>query len=616
MRCLQHIQAGEAKASKIHYIQRMTQPTHNPDANIDPNSEPSSEPNSEPMVIVSGYNLTLPVLEELSHRSTERQPVLAESALEMAGASRDMLERLLAEGAEIYGVTSGFGENCETAVAPQAAVELQRKLVVYHGVGCGQPLSVEETRAVVLTRLNTLARGYSGVRPALLEHLIKLLQADVLPVIPEIGSVGASGDLTPLSYLAALVSGNREAWWKGRRMSAAEALAGAGIEPLELREKEGLAIMNGTAVMTGIAALAVQSLGRCFGLAERIAAGAVEVSGGDRRAFDPDAHRLKPHPGQQGSAERMYGYLADAHDVASTGEPMEGGTVVVAESGFVSYPGSSEAPPQHRVQDVYSLRCAPQLIGAAVDTLTETARVLSVELNSSNDNPLFDPEKNKVHNTGHFQGSHVALAADALRNAAAVVADLLDKQCLLLLDGARSGLPPNLVAPQPGSSAGDSPGQEVPRGQEASGGAHAAPNAAHAAPNAAHAAPNHGLKALGITVSALAAEIDSLTTPIASRSRPTESMNQDVVSLGQLSARRLREVASLFELLCAAAAIVVSQAASLRFDRGLGRKPSPALEHLCLWVRHSVPPLQDDRVLHHELQDLAGRVAEWPSVTR
>ncbi|MFN2311668.1 MAG: histidine ammonia-lyase [Spirochaetia bacterium] len=538
-------------------------------------------------VVINGYDLSLPLLEQLSHGNTGLRPgltaVLAESALIAAEESRAMLERLLAEGAEIYGVTSGFGENCATAVASQAAVELQRKLVAYHGVGCGAPLSVEETRAVVLTRLNTLARGYSGVRPLLLEHMLDLIQADVLPVIPEIGSVGASGDLTPLSYLAALVSGDREACWQGRRMPAADALVGAGIEPLELREKEGLAIMNGTAVMTGIAALAVQSLGRCFGLAERLAAGAVEVSGGDRRAFDPDAHSLKPHPGQQSSAERMYRYLSVSDDPAARSNDPVAAAHQLTTTGL---------EPQHRVQDVYSLRCAPQLIGAAVDTLSETVRVLTVELNSSNDNPLFDPVNNKVYNTGHFQGSHVALASDALRNAAALVADLLDKQCLLLLDGARSGLPPNLAPPQDSSTENDVSGHGAPA-----------------------AAPNHGLKALGITVSALAAEIDSLSAPIASRSRPTESMNQDVVSLGQLSARRVREVARLFELMCAAVSIVVAQAAALRAVGTTGKEPSPALEQLCLWVRASVPALQDDRALDTELQELASRVAEWPSIT-
>ncbi|TVR91558.1 MAG: aromatic amino acid lyase [Spirochaetaceae bacterium] len=574
----EHSQGREAAASKIRYIQQMKPDTHSTH-NIN---------NVTSTVVINGYDLSLNLLDKLSRGKEELRPVLSESALHAVAASRSMLERLLAEGAEIYGVTSGFGENCETTVAPQAAVELQHKLVTYHGVGCGAPLSLEETRAVVLTRLNTLARGYSGVRPVLLERMTKLLELNVLPVIPEIGSVGASGDLTPLSYLAALIAGDREAWWQGSRVPAAEALSEAGIEPLELREKEGLAIMNGTAVMTGIAALAVQSLGRCLGLAERLAAGAVEVSGGDRRAFDPDAHSLKPHPGQQGSAARMYRYLAVADDSADSSATAD--VSAMARNGG-SGGNSQPSAPGHRVQDVYSLRCAPQLIGAAVDTLVETARVITVELNSSNDNPLFDPHRNKVYNTGHFQGSHVALASDALRNAAAVVADLLDKQCLLLLDGARSGLPPNLAPPQEFTAA---PGSAAKVSQST--------------------APNHGLKALGITVSALTAEIDSLSAPIASRSRPTESMNQDVVSLGQLSARRLREVARLFELLCAAAAIVVAQAASLRSAKLMGAAPTPALEELLVWVRSSVPELKDDRALHNELQALAGRVAEWPSL--
>lgn len=562
---IQHSQGREVAASKIRYIQQMKPHTHNI------NTVTST-------VVINGYDLSLNLLDKLSRGKENLRPVLSESALQAVAASRSMLERLLDEGAEIYGVTSGFGENCETTVAPQAAVELQHKLVIYHGVGCGAPLSLEETRAVLITRLNTLARGYSGVRPTLLKHMLSLLELDVLPVIPEIGSVGASGDLTPLSYLAALIGGDREAWWQGSRVPALEALSEAGIEPLELREKEGLAIMNGTAVMTGIAALAVQSLGRCLGLAERLAAGAVEVSGGDRRAFDPDAHSLKPHPGQQSSAARMYRYLAVTDGSADS---------PIAGRGGVGEPSA----PGHRVQDVYSLRCAPQLIGAAVDTLVETARVITVELNSSNDNPLFDPVRNKVYNTGHFQGSHVALASDALRNAAAVVADLLDKQCLLLLDGARSGLPPNLAALQ------------------ADGGVDGVSGKTNRS-----TAPNHGLKALGITVSALAAEIDSLSAPIASRSRPTESMNQDVVSLGQLSARRLREVARLFELLCAAAAIVVAQAASLRSSNLMDALHTPALEELLVWVRQSVPELKDDRALHNELQGLAGRVAEWPSI--
>jgi len=387
----------------------------------------------------------------------------------------DFLDRLLREDGVVYGVTTGYGDSCTTVIPPSLVAELPHHLYTYHGCGLGRFLDAQETRAVLAARLASLSQGMSGTSVALLEGLATLLQHDVLPRIPAEGSVGASGDLTPLSYVAAVLCGEREVLFEGRVQPAAEVLPRIGMQPLRLRPKEGLALMNGTAVMTGLACLAWQRADYLCRLATRLTAFNVLASDGNAHHFDETLFAAKPHPGQARIAARL---RADLH---------------------------SDRPPRNeqRLQDRYSLRCAPHVIGVLEDTLPFLRQLIETELNSANDNPLIDPDEERVLHGGHFYGGHIALAMDTLKNTVANLADLLDRQLALLVDARYShGLPANLSA------------ATGPR-----------------------AAINHGLKALQISVSAWTAEALKNTLPASVFSRSTECHNQDKVSMGTIAAR-------------------------------------------------------------------------------
>jgi histidine ammonia-lyase len=270
-----------------------------------------------------------------------------------------------------------------------------------------------------------LARGYSGVRPELIEMLLKFLNADITPVIPEEGSVGASGDLVPLSYVAAALVGRRNVHFRGQIVAAADALNEVGLAPLVLGPKEGLAVVNGTAYMTGIAALACVDAKRLADVADVCTAMTVEVLGGITTPFHQFLHDItKPHPGQARSAANIRGFLAGSR----MGRPYE---EVVAQLISGGETATQDLP---QIQDMYSLRCAPHFIGVLWDVLAWAEQWVEIEINSSTDNPLLDPESGQVFSGGNFSGDHIALAMDTLKAAVASVADLLDRQLELVVD--------------------------------------------------------------------------------------------------------------------------------------------------------------------------------------
>jgi len=466
-------------------------------------------------------------------------------------ASRAFLADLLRDGAEVYGVNTGYGDSCTTAVPAPLLGELPLQLSRYHGCGLGACLGPEETLAVLLARLNSLAQGYSAVRPELLEALAGLINQRVLPRIPAEGSVGASGDLTPLSYVAAVLQGEREALHQGAARPAREALALAGLPVLTLAPKEALALMNGTAVMTGLACLAFRRAEQLARAACRITAAAVVCLQGNRDHFHPRLSELKRHAGQGQAAAWIRADLDGA------------------------------SGPAGRIQDRYSIRCAPHVIGVLLDALTWIRRDLENELNSANDNPLFDPEARLVLHGGHFYGGHVAFAMDALKGAVASLADLLDRQLALLVDPRfSSGLPDNLSGAEP-----------------------------H------RAAVNHGLKAVQIAASAWTAEALKLTMPAAAFSRSTECHNQDKVSMGTIAARDCLRVLELSEQVGAALLLAVRQGLELR-----ARSDASAWERLSAPARawaaqlgREIPLVREDRPLDTELAALAGdlRRGRW-----
>jgi len=457
-------------------------------------------------------------------------------------ATAEALERRLAAGETIYGVTTGFGDSCQTSVAPELAPELAANLVRFHGCGTGGALDDEAAAAVVAVRLATLARGHSGVREALVERLCELLVHRILPVIPEEGSVGASGDLTPLSYLAALVMGEREARVDGEVVPAGEALGRAGLGPMALAPKESLALMNGTSVMTALACLA-------FDRARNLARGAAAVTAlfsealrGEAGHFDARIFEAKPHPGQALCARWIREQLG----------------------------ADDPAPRGGRVQDRYSIRCAPHVIGVLLDALPPMRRTLEIEINGANDNPLIDPDTGDVLHGGNFYGGHVAHAMDGLKLAVASVADLLDRQLALACSSETSqGLPANLVA-RPG------PDRAV----------------------------HHGFKAMQIAASALTAEALKLTMPASAFSRSTENHNQDKVSMGTIAARDAVRVDELAERVMAIALLGACQALELRG----AERARPRNRALLAAVRQAVPANTADRRQDKDIEVVVARL--------
>ncbi len=458
----------------------------------------------------------------------------------------DFLDRRLAEDGVIYGVTTGFGDSCTVAVEPALIAELPRHLYTFHGCGLGAHFTASETRAAIAARLTSLCKGFSGVSVGLLEQLVNLLSHDILPAIPCEGSVGASGDLTPLSYLAAVMCGEGEVLRGGAVVPAASVLAEAGITPLRLRPKEALAIMNGTAVMTALACLNYVRAEYLTRLTSRISALASFALDGNAEHFDATLFSVKPHPGQQSVA----GWLRQ------------------------DLPVQLSADDGKRLQDRYSIRCAPHVIGVLADALPWLRSYIENELNSANDNPIIDAASERVLHGGHFYGGHIAFAMDSMKNAVANLADLLDRQMALLVDSRYSnGLPANLS------------GVTGPR-----------------------AAINHGLKALQISVSAWTAEALKLTMPASVFSRSTECHNQDKVSMGTIAARDCTRVLELTEQVAAGLLITVRQAVWLRCRLNPALAPSPSLQTMIAALSADIAVIEEDRRLEPDLRLLLDRM--------
>lgn len=458
----------------------------------------------------------------------------------------DFLDRVLREDGTIYGVTTGYGDSCTVTVPAELVADLPHHLYTYHGCGLGEYLTPAQTRAVLATRLASLCKGFSGVSIGLLEQIARLLDAGLLPLIPCEGSVGASGDLTPLSYLAAVLCGEREVWRDGCQVPAEQALREAGIAPLRLRPKEGLAIMNGTAVMTALACMAYERAEYLTRLCTRVTAMASFALDGNTQHFDETLFSVKPHPGLQQVASWLRQDLPCEHTERNG----------------------------RRLQDRYSIRCAPHVIGVLADALPFFRQLIENELNSANDNPIIDARGEHVLHGGHFYGGHIALAMDSMKNTVANLADLLDRQMALLVDSRyNQGLPSNLS------------GAEGPR-----------------------AAINHGLKALQISSSAWTAEALKLTMPASVFSRSTECHNQDKVSMGTIAARDCLRVLELTEQVVAALLIAVRQGVWLRCKISAGATPKASLAHMMEALAFDIAVIGEDRRLEPDLRLLLTRI--------
>ena len=371
------------------------------------------------MLSIDGGSLSL---EDFARVVLDGEPcALSGDARDRVAAGRATVERLVERGDPVYGLNTGFGDLARVQIPAEKLSELQTRLVLSHSAGVGEPLPPRVVRGMLLLRANTLARGYSGVRPEIVEALIALLNAGVLPVVPSRGSVGASGDLAPLAHLALPLLGEGEVVVDGKVRPARRGLARAGLEPFTLGPKEGLALINGTQAMTAILALAALGARRLVRAADLVAALATDALRGTDAAFDPRLHALRPHAGQLASAANMWTLLQGS--------------------------GIRESHRENdiRVQDPYSVRCVPQVHGAVRDVLSDVEGRLAVEMNAVTDNPLVFPEDDTVVSGGNFHGEPVALAADMLAIALAELASISERRIEKLTNAAFSGLTPFLV---------------------------------------------------------------------------------------------------------------------------------------------------------------------------
>jgi histidine ammonia-lyase len=406
---------------------------------------------------------------------------LSEAAYAAMARSRAIVDSIEASGRPVYGVSTGFGALANTSIAPERRAELQHALIRSHAAGIGAPMPREVVRAMMLLRVRSLALGLSGVRPILAQGLVDLLNNDITPWVPEHGSLGASGDLAPLAHCALVLLG--EGWVLGKdgaRMSAADALHAAGLQPLELVAKEGLALINGTDGMLGMLLLAIGDAEHLFAMADVTAALAIEAMLGSDRPFLPELHAIRPHPGQAASAANIHRLLQDSAIMDSHRDDLA-----------------------HAVQDAYSMRCAPQVAGAARDTLEFVRTTAARELRSVVDNPVVLGD-GRVESTGNFHGAPLGFAADFLAIAAAEVGAIAERRVDRLLDVTRSRSLPPFLAPDAGV--------------------------------------NSGLMIAQYTAAGIVAENRRLASPASVDSLPTSGMQEDHVSMGWAATKKLRTV--------------------------------------------------------------------------
>ena len=490
-------------------------------------------------------------LTELEGVSAKGWPVRVDGdALGLVAEGRAWIEQILATGQTVYGVNTGFGRLADVRVPNESLRELQINLVRSHAGGVGQPLSEAEARAMVLLRANVLAKGASGCRPELVELLAAMLNAGVTPVIPEKGSVGASGDLAPLAHLALVVVGEGEAFYKGERLAGGEAMRRAGLKPLVLEAKEGLALLNGTQAMTAVGGLAVARARRLVRIADLAGAMSLEALQGTPAAFDERIHAVRPHAGQVATAAHLRDLMQDSE--------------------------IREAHREHdaRVQDAYCLRCMPQVHGAVRGALEHVTGVIEVESGSATDNPLVFPEHGRetmnhgVLSGGNFHGAPLAYVFDYAAIVMTDLAGITERRIDRLLNpDINEGLPAFL-----------SP----------------------------HAGLSSGFMIAQIVSAALVNECQVLAHPSSVGTIPTSGGKEDHVSMGMTGALKLRGIVDNvervvgIELMCAAQGV--------EFRQPL--KPAKSIGEACAVVREVVPRLEADRTLAPEIAAMAEAVRE------
>ena len=475
---------------------------------------------------------------------------LDSSALAGMQAAQSVVQHIVDEDQVVYGINTGFGKLASTKIAHDRLAELQRNLVLSHSVGTGDALPDGVVRLILATKAVSLARGHSGIRPAIVGALLALANANVLPVIPAKGSVGASGDLAPLAHLSCVLIGEGQAKVNGQVVSGAEAMRSVGLAPFVLGPKEGLALLNGTQVSTALA------LAGLFGAENLLAAGLVagclslEAIKGSVKPFDARIHEARGQLGQIAVAAAVRGLLH-----------------------------GSEIDPSHphcgRVQDPYSIRCVPQVMGACLDNLQHAARVLRIEANAASDNPLVFTDTGEVISGGNFHAEPVAFAADIIALAVAEIGAISERRMALLLDTGLSGLPAFLIR---------------------------------------DSGVNSGFMIAQVTAAALAAENQCLANPSSVTSLPTSANQEDHVSMATYGARRLADMVNNAAVVVGVEAMAAAQ--GMEFDRSL--KSSPLIEAQFAAIRQRVAFLEQDRYLAPDIDAMRewALQADWPAPLR
>jgi len=493
-------------------------------------------------VSVDGESLTIENVIAVARDGAEVE--IPRRAMEKVRKCRQFLEEVVREGRVVYGVTTGFGALATVSIPPGNVRKLQSNLIRSHSAGVGRPLPRDVTRALMLLRANTLAKGNSGIRLTTLETLVQMINRGVHPVIPEKGSVGASGDLAPLSHMALVMMGEGEAEYQGKRMRGKEAMEKAGIPPVKLDSKEGLALINGTQLMTAIGTLALYDAETLIKTAEIAASMSLEALIGVSDAFDERIHQVRPHPGQIASARNV--------------RLLTAGSRIMQTSSRVVKGSETRSP-----QDPYSLRCIPQVLGAARDAISYVKKVIETEINSAIDNPLIFVEDKEFLSCGNFSGQPVSVAMDLLGIALTIIGNMSERRIARLIDeNLNLGLPAFLIH------------KEAEKGIQS------------------------GFMSTQITAAALASENKALTHPASVDSIPTSANFEDFVSMGSIAARKAMEILQNVEHILAIELLCAAQGIDFRGPNKLGKGTKAAYT----LVRKKVSTLREDRVMSTDIE--------------
>ncbi|MFW9966884.1 MAG: histidine ammonia-lyase [Candidatus Thorarchaeota archaeon] len=489
-------------------------------------------------VVIDGTSLTIEdVIKVARHNKLVE---LAENALDGILSSRDVIERMVKEGRTVYGINTGFGNLSDVCIEDEHLAKLQVNLIRSHSAGVGLPFSIEVVRGMMLLRANALAKGFSGVRLDVIEMLIDMLNAGVTPIVPQQGSVGSSGDLAPLAHMALVMIGEGEALYKGEQIDGREALDRAGIKPLVLQAKEGVALINGTQAMSAVGSLVVYDALNLVKDACIAASMSLEALKGTRAALDERIHNVRRHEGQIDVARAMLEILRNSEINQSH-----------ADCGIV--------------QDAYSLRCIPQVLGASLDAIRYAQNTLEIEINSATDNPLVFSEGSDVVSGGNFHGQPIALAMDFVGIALSEIANISERRVNRLVNPNLSGLPAFLTT---------------------EGGLES------------------GMMIAQYTAAALVSENKVLAHPASVDSIPTSADQEDHVSMGTISARKAAQILDNVKNVIAIEYMCAAQGLSLL----LPLQPSEPLKLAYEEIRDDVPRLVDDRPLHSDIAKIREKI--------